>query len=136
MIPELVDVYVASALEGIKNLVEGAKTELSVVAVVVNVTKLADLLVGELRKRYLALGAEIVEVAVLHLGVKDPKSAISALVEVNLDHIRAVANCDLVSSHSVAGDVTSALAAVCGNDDALGSVFHKIECHFKILLLC
>ena len=26
--------------------------------------------------------------------------------------------------------VTTALAAVCGNDNALGSVFHKIKCHF------
>jgi len=131
MIPELVDVYVATALEGVENFLKGAKTELGVVAVIVYVTKLADLLVGKLREGYLALGSEVVEVAILHLGMKDPKGSVSGLVEVDLDHIRAVANCDLISSHGVAGDVTSALAAVCGNDDTLGSVFHKIECHFN-----
>jgi hypothetical protein len=134
MIPELVDIYVASALEGVEDLFKCAKTKLGIVAVIVNVTKLADLLVGKLRKGYLALGAEVVEVAVLHLGVEDPKGAVSGLIEVDLDHIRTVANCNLVSCHSVAGNVTSALAAVCGNDDTLGCIFHKVKCHSSVSL--
>jgi hypothetical protein len=66
--------------------------------------------------------------------MKNPESAISGLIEVDLDHIRTVANGDLVSCHSVAGNVTSALAAVCGNDDTLGCIFHKVKCHSSVSL--
>ena len=133
VLPEFIHVYVATTLEAVKHFVEGAETELRVVAVVVYIAQAAYFLVGKLGKAYLALCAEVVEVSVFHLGMQYPQCAVGALVYVDLDHVRAVRYRDTVRGKGVAGNVSAAGAAMSDDYYPLGGVFFNVECHFFIL---
>ena len=130
VLPEFIHVYVAAPFEAVKHLVEGAETELRVVAVIVYIAQAAYFLVGKLGKACLALCAEVVEVSVFHLGMQDPQRAVGAFVYVDLDHVRAVRYRDTVRGKGVAGNIPAAGAAVSDDYYPLGGVFFNVECHF------
>ena len=134
VLPELIDVYVAHALEAIKHLVKSAKRPLCVCTVGADIAQAAYLVVVHIGQALCELGADVVEVDIFHLRVEDPERAVGALAHVYLYHVGAVLYGYFICRHGVAGNVSAAGAAVSHDYYPLGGIFFNVECCHWICL--
>ena len=125
-IPEFIDVDIASALEGLADLIKGAYRPFGLCTVVVYVPQNASYLV----KGIVPYAAAEAEMVALFLRVEDNELTVSRHIEVNLDHIRAVLKSYFVSRHGITGYVASGNPTVSRYDDFFFAIVDKI--HFSV----